>query len=668
MKRLLAILAGFLFGSFALAQSYPGDGQAAIGIPAPVGNDPPIWNATPNPSATEAVASSHDLLQYVTDPEGDTITFAEETGCTYPTGVTLDNPNKELDFSTGTSAGTTTGCVLSADDSTNPKVNSAAFGVEIFAVGGAHLVNGAGGDDFTTINACIAQVACGETCQVKNGTYQEHMVTNGSCSAGNEITIEAFAAHAPVVTPSSGTAHFTCNHQYWIVGDGISFEGTNPGTQGVAPTGNPNPGVQLNSGCDNLVWKGDVKDSQFRWMRIERGVTNLRLDDTRFFVAGNSDNGGNDVGDAISMPDGTPSTNTDYLFENSYHSEGGHATHWFQDAQRVWLDEFVTTNNWSEYVYLSGDITGNRSLSFKGVDDLVWRGLVSFDTRKAVDSGSNGGQKIQSTNISFSEVFLLDHQIDGGSGECVAINAQNNGGGTWGWDNVYIDHATFHSCDGAFIRVTDNGGDDAGEIHIKNIIVNNIGGTCIDIKFDSGESPPRDDWENWFFLESAVFDQDCTLRLTNDGGANPDNILLSQALITYPANFKDIEFEEPAFSSETLPTCCDAATVLSTTRTNFTPSSTNTLNGGIALTTVNGAQSTDTLIEVAADGARWFRSNMGWSHKTGDQITLCGSTVTVTDYNLAGDTITVSSAITCSGGEGIFRGTDTTPNLGAVIN
>ncbi len=94
-------------------------------------NDAPVWNNTPDPTCVAGVASSEAYAQWVGDPDDDPLTFVNETGCTLPTGVTINNTTKALDCADTTSAGTTTSCVHSADDGTAAKVDSAAFSIVI---------------------------------------------------------------------------------------------------------------------------------------------------------------------------------------------------------------------------------------------------------------------------------------------------------------------------------------------------------------------------------------------------------------------------------------------------------------------------------------------------------------------------------------------------------
>lgn len=102
-------------------------------------NSAPVWNSTPSPIFTLGEASSYSLAnaadttdtgEDASDADGDGLTFANETGCTLPTGVSVDNTNDEIDYSGGGSAGDTTGCVFSVTDGTD-SANSSAFTISI---------------------------------------------------------------------------------------------------------------------------------------------------------------------------------------------------------------------------------------------------------------------------------------------------------------------------------------------------------------------------------------------------------------------------------------------------------------------------------------------------------------------------------------------------------
>ncbi len=138
MRQFLTLL--LFVGSLAFAQDYFGANDAQpIGAPDPP-NEPCVWLSTPDPTFQQGVAASYDIAADFNDPDGDTIELAEEAGCIYPTGVTLNDPTDKLDASTGTTEGTTTGCVLSCKDPTHSKVNSSAFPIVIGGPPGANII------------------------------------------------------------------------------------------------------------------------------------------------------------------------------------------------------------------------------------------------------------------------------------------------------------------------------------------------------------------------------------------------------------------------------------------------------------------------------------------------------------------------------------------------
>lgn len=125
----------------ALGQEFVAKANAQIIVidPPAVSNTAPSWNTTPSPSFTAGIAGVHALD--VSDVDGDSLTITNTGDCTLPTGVTVDSANQELDASTGTSVGTTTGCILNADDGTT-STNSSSFSVVI-----------AGNTNYTSWNA-----------------------------------------------------------------------------------------------------------------------------------------------------------------------------------------------------------------------------------------------------------------------------------------------------------------------------------------------------------------------------------------------------------------------------------------------------------------------------------------------------------------------------------
>ena len=119
----------YRFTPTAFAQNYPAPGEPTDDTGQPPANQAPVQNNPISVQCQAGIASSTSLLDFWADPDGDSMTFAFESDCTPPTGVSVSGNNVEC--STGTSAGTTAGCVISADDGTADPVDSSAFSVVI---------------------------------------------------------------------------------------------------------------------------------------------------------------------------------------------------------------------------------------------------------------------------------------------------------------------------------------------------------------------------------------------------------------------------------------------------------------------------------------------------------------------------------------------------------
>ena len=118
----------------ALAQVYPGIGDTSPTAPEP--NNPPVWNNTPSVSEPEGQSATYNLLNDVSDEDGDPLTCSLDAGsAALPTGVTL-NSNCSLSFTPSTTAGTTTGVIVEASDGTDA-TDSPSFSVDITAVSAA---------------------------------------------------------------------------------------------------------------------------------------------------------------------------------------------------------------------------------------------------------------------------------------------------------------------------------------------------------------------------------------------------------------------------------------------------------------------------------------------------------------------------------------------------
>ncbi len=97
-------------------------------------NESPVWNLV-ECGFVEGVADSCSLP--CTDPEDDTLTITGPTGCSFQSpDVTLDSPNKEIDYGGVATEATVNSCVLACDDGINDPVDSAAFSIAITAQDG----------------------------------------------------------------------------------------------------------------------------------------------------------------------------------------------------------------------------------------------------------------------------------------------------------------------------------------------------------------------------------------------------------------------------------------------------------------------------------------------------------------------------------------------------
>lgn len=174
-------------------------------------NDAPVWNATPVVNCTAGTASSvsianaantTDTGEYASDADADALTFTSQ-GTAPPTGVTIDNTNYEIDCGTDTSAGTTNGVVIGADDGTAARVDSSSFSIVIAAAGGG------GGDatllwtgDFETGAASIQNGG-----QYKTKIARQGQVTVVTSSDGGQCEPRqgTYMGRAEITAGASGT-------------------------------------------------------------------------------------------------------------------------------------------------------------------------------------------------------------------------------------------------------------------------------------------------------------------------------------------------------------------------------------------------------------------------------------------------------------------------------
>lgn len=669
----------------ALAQTYPGPVNSYPPI-SPATNDPPVWEDTPAPSFTTGQAASYNLP--AVDPESVQLTIVNETGCTLSANLTIDDSvtPTTLDYDgTGTEA-TLTDCVFSADDGVNDPVNSASFSIPIVAGGAQLVVNGAGGDDFTTIQACLNAAQCGETCAVKNGNYA-HFSTVRACTAGNPVTVEAFSGHSPVVNGSAtvvgeeGNAH--CLHPFNVIGEGMTFLGTNPAAYQTTPVAG-NPETNFIVDANDCTLKGEFTRGRLANVRIDAGVQRTIFEGARVTVAGSHDRGPsnnppyNDAGQNIYMKN-----SGSMLFFMSYMDAGGH--NGFESGgggqRNIRIEDSLLNQNWDKWYGLTDSLDinrGQRAGEFDGIGFTMRNTVASYVRGSSEESNfADSTWKSSFSNGSVSGLFILEHHSGPSIGAGAIATSENTP------VNQYWDHFTISSSDGACFSLNDNGArptDPYGPFHYKNGICNlpsqahnhtrysspvgTSNARCIFIRYQTtGISAPRNHWSNYVFFENVKFSSNCQVRIHDQDGTGNNDYSLSELMALYPANFVNVTVNEaPNFVSTVASTSEDPATAIASAKTNFVPQATGYLNcTDCWLTLVNGPVADDN--EVAVEDAGWFRDAEGWSQVQGDQIHLCGVTRRITD--IVGDTLTLDGNVTCDDDDPVYRYDDDSPHIGA---
>lgn len=113
-------------------------------LPAVPPNNPPEWTAVPPVNWTSSTSSSLDLATYVTDPEGDSLTFSTATASpAFPTGVTLSGT--KIVAADTTPAAITSAVVINVKDDTSALIASNAFNINITSAQGVRAFPNAEG-------------------------------------------------------------------------------------------------------------------------------------------------------------------------------------------------------------------------------------------------------------------------------------------------------------------------------------------------------------------------------------------------------------------------------------------------------------------------------------------------------------------------------------------
>lgn len=520
------------------------------------------------------------------------------------------------------------------------------------------------GDDINfplrTIGRAFALANPDDTVMVRSGTYAENLTTTRNGTAAQKITVKAYPGDvSPRVVPIANQSHLRQQHPFWVIGEGIHFDGTNPGIDGVPPTGQPNPGVLISA--SDSEFRGKVTDSNLINLDFTNGIARIRIKDAHLQHSGAYNNGQpKDVGQSLNKPEG--GTITDFLIEDTFIGEGGHAGFQIKNITNLSMIRMMARNDHGKYVFGTMENKGNRAGSLNTCTNIRVRDFLAQETRQASDVPTTQMVKFSGQSLSCSGAYFLDSSSGGVAFDCLS-NADNPGG----YRDEYFDHITVYKQSAEAMFRNDNNGDDAGPIRLRNIVLKDLqnggSGRAFDIHYSSLRPPPDNDPLHLFHLFGCISDVDYQIRFRDVGGPEPDEtFLLSQAAGLHPGSYGNIFIEEPGFPSLALPTSTVPSEALATAATNFKALSANAVTGCLPLTTTTSAVTASQTVPVAE--ARWFRDNMGWAHLTGDQIYIEGFGA-VNILSIAGNTLTVTAAVTCANGAKIWRGASATPRMGA---
>jgi hypothetical protein len=121
---------------------------------------------------------------------------ATQVSWRWPAGIVQDLAGNNLAAKSDDSATFTTIAAAPStaypDDTTQNKRGRP--GTTDFGTTFTYVVNGAGGDDFTTITAAMAAASFGDTIGVKNGTYREAFTHKSG------VTLQAYSTHRPILS------------------------------------------------------------------------------------------------------------------------------------------------------------------------------------------------------------------------------------------------------------------------------------------------------------------------------------------------------------------------------------------------------------------------------------------------------------------------------------
>lgn len=144
----------------------------------------PVWSGTPAPSFSEGTAASYSLVSFCADPSGGTLTFSS-IGTALPSGVTINNSTRALDYDGVGAAASAAGVRLRASGA-GGTADSAVFTVPVVANAspypttfdryisptGSDAANGlTPGTAWKTFNKAFTTMTPGTRLGLLNGTY-----------------------------------------------------------------------------------------------------------------------------------------------------------------------------------------------------------------------------------------------------------------------------------------------------------------------------------------------------------------------------------------------------------------------------------------------------------------------------------------------------------------
>ena len=650
------------------------------------GNVLPVWNAIPNPSFVLGVSGTLVLNPiYVSDGNGDTLGIDNETGCSLPTGIAIDQGNDAIDYDGTGSAGTTTGCIFSAEDGAASEVNSSAFSIVIAASESSEADRTvcASGCDHTSFDAAMDAAADGEIIEGRAATAGATFTDNTAVNTANSgaanllIVTRCRAGDTCLITGSAGAGadayavQITGN--YHDFGKNITIQGG--GLPGESDIGR---GVRL-TGSNNIIRELYVTKANQHCIYVLQGANNTVINSAGYLCGGLRNAGGTDFGDVIEFQTGA----TPGLIYGWNGAAMGHAG--MQEARNLFIVKFRQENKWDqESNYLDpGDLThGDRVLALsESMQNTVLQGFVmgpqaqAYDTtgsqvlriayqdgkvRRGLIIGQNDttGAGINTNfgagdyGASVRAVFLTvtDHR-----GPCVGFGGNTLATGAFTEARLEIYHSLFWNC-------IQNPGGGAKNDHMLTFEF--CGATCPGAQADQTKCSVYGSYGNAYPEGSTFYYKN---RVTGAVTISTVDEMETDCPNDWVGN---IEIGDPLFVDDTIPRVTRPVTIftdsmITTPYANFAPQNANLLNvaGLPGVTKISGAAASATF-DVDSSKSFHAGTTQGGVTVPGDTICIEGVGTRVISAIVDANTITTTASVTASDDTKIFLGDDCTPNIG----